>query len=76
MAACNFHQNVRQLRTDYGMSVASAADIANVSAPTWYKYEQGTQFPGPNTIDAIASALRVHPQALFRDLIIEQKGES
>lgn len=73
MAASNFSENVRRLRTRNGLTVASAAGVAGVSVPTWYKYEQGTQSPSFLVIDAIAAALKVHPQALFSDLKPEKK---
>ena len=59
---------------ELSLSVASAACSAGVAVPPWYKYEEGTQFPGPVTIDAIARALSVDTQELFADLIINKEG--
>jgi transcriptional regulator with XRE-family HTH domain len=69
----NFHKNVAKLRADNGMTVADASRRVGVSAPSWYKYEAGTQFPGPATIDRIAAVFHVRSHVLFRQLADEGK---
>ena len=72
----SFHKNVAKLRADNGMTVADASRAAGVSAPSWYKYEAGTQFPGPATIERIAAVLHVKSHQLFRQLADEGKEDA
>tara|TARA_Y100000593_G_scaffold5527_1_gene10904 strand:- start:87 stop:326 length:240 start_codon:yes stop_codon:yes gene_type:complete len=71
--AANFFENVGYLRRRRQMTVAQAASVAGVSVPSWYKYENGEQFPAtPRRLDDIAAALGVSVPCLFynkRELI-------
>ena len=66
--AANFFENVGYLRRRRQMTVAQAASVAGVSAPSWYKYENGEQFPATSRrLDDIAAALGVSVPCLFYD---------
>ena len=67
-SATNFFDNVGYLRRRRQMTVAEAASVAGVSVPSWYKYENGEQFPATaRRLDDIAAALGVSVRCLFYD---------
>ena len=58
MAAIHLPENLRRRRERRNMTVAACASAAGCSIPSWYKYEQGEQFPSSaKALDAIAAAV-------------------
>ena len=67
-SAANFFDNVGYLRRRRQMTVAQVASVAGVSVPSWYKYENGEQFPATaRRLDDIAAALGVSVRCLLYD---------
>jgi transcriptional regulator with XRE-family HTH domain len=61
-----FCRNIRQFRTNQGLSQEELAGQAGISLPFLGAVERGEKWPSPQTIAGIAFALGVEPCDLFR----------
>ena len=58
MAACDLPENLKRFRLRRKKSVSDCSAAAGCSVPSWYKYEQGLQFPASaEALDAVAAAV-------------------
>lgn len=59
--------NVRAYRLSRGYSYAEVAERSGLSEIAWRKIENGERWAGPDTLAALALALRVEPATLLRE---------
>ena len=63
----NFAQNIHALRTKRKLSQAAVANAAGVSVSYISMLERGQRSPPLETLEALASALRVAPASLVQE---------
>lgn len=60
-----FPARLKQLRKERKMTQQKLSIILGVHVSSVKRWENGTRFPGPGDIQALAQALRVHIRDLF-----------
>lgn len=55
---------IRELRVRSNISASALARVAGIGRSTLHRIERGTQEPTDQTIDRIAEALKVKPEAI------------
>ena len=68
-------KNIKNLRTQKGMSQALLAEKADISVPFISAIEQCTKWPYPDTLAQIAAALKVEVSDLFITKESEEKDK-
>jgi transcriptional regulator with XRE-family HTH domain len=61
-----FAENISRYRKLLGWNQHDLAEASGVHVNALRTYEQENRWPDPETIDALASALRVNPSELFK----------
>lgn len=56
---------IKRRRELLGYTVAEAAKLADVSGPTWSRWETGGRTPSLHRLECIAKALKVKPEELL-----------
>lgn len=65
-----FIKNITRRRADLGFTQSQAAERVGITLGTYQKYEYGTAFPSPDTIDELAKALNCR----VSDLLSSDEG--
>jgi transcriptional regulator with XRE-family HTH domain len=63
----NFGENVKKLRIELGLTQGAFAEQVDLSMSFLQNIETGKRWAGPETVSALARALKVREADLFRD---------
>lgn len=53
-----FIKNITRRRAEMGLTQSQAAELIGITLGTYQKYEYGTAFPSPDTLDELAKTLK------------------
>jgi transcriptional regulator with XRE-family HTH domain len=66
-------RNIKQFRTDSGLSQAELAEKAGISIPYLGSVERGDKWPSPATLSGIAHGLGIEPYDLLKPEIASSR---
>jgi len=73
--ADRFGKNLKKIRLERGVSQFQLGIEINCSEDTIANYENGRRWPDVETIEALAMALKVDPEAFFSRPLSQEKAQ-